>query len=315
MVGGARAQPFVTRFTNYGNAELQLRISPELYLKQLVVGGIDRVYEIGKQFRNEGIGRQHNPEFTSCEFYQAYGTLDDLMETTETLIAQLVRTVGTDAAQLGVSLDAPFRRVHVLDALEDALGGPLPDLEQPDALEQLKQRANKAGMDCTSVFSMSRMLDKLISHFVEPTCHEPTFLTYHPEIMSPLARSIVDDKGRTVSSRFELIIKGQEYANAYEELNDPQKQERRFALQFEVYDWIYCVLIYIITDNLQSHQNRNDDEAIVKSPNQTTSTAWHYSTGMPPTAGWGLGVDRLVALLCGTDSIKDVLHFPMTKGK
>ncbi|KAI9314585.1 hypothetical protein BX666DRAFT_2020175 [Dichotomocladium elegans] len=290
--GGANARPFMTR-ANALDMDMQLRIAPELYLKQLVIGGLDRVYEIGKQFRNEGIDANHNPEFTTCEFYQAYGNLESLMSDTETLLSVLADTI---QQQFGtcppdIRFDKPFRRINVIDHLESATRTSIAEiLESREAPQELASLCRGHGIHISGPLTEARLLDKLISRFVEPECHQPTFLYNHPLSLSPLAKDSVDDKGRRVAARFELFVEGKEIVNAYEELNDPKEQRRRFELQ--------------VLDREQG-----DLEAPI--PDTAYCEAMEY--GLPPTAGWGMGIDRVVQLLSGATHIREVLTFPVMR--
>ncbi|KAI8370478.1 lysyl-tRNA synthetase [Radiomyces spectabilis] len=292
--GGANARPFMTHAHALG-MDMQLRIAPELYLKQLVIGGMDRVYEIGKQFRNEGIDADHNPEFTTCEFYQAYGNLESLFKDTETMVSELVRHIrGSTTLTLdgGKSVDfsPPFRRINVLEYLEAKLNVSLDNLETQEAPQRLLELCKQHRIHVTGAITTSRILDKLISHFIEPQCTQPTFLFGHPLALSPLAKSAVDEKGRLVAARFELFVDGKEIVNAYEELNEPKEQRLRFEQQ--------------VRDRQQG-----DLEAPI--PDMAFCDALEY--GLPPTAGWGMGIDRVVQLLTGTNHIREVLAFPIMR--
>ncbi|RUS30284.1 hypothetical protein BC938DRAFT_479613 [Jimgerdemannia flammicorona] len=298
LAGGANARPFLTHANAMG-IDMYLRIAPELYLKQLVIGGLDRVYELGKQFRNEGVDADHNPEFTTCEFYQAYGNLETLIDITEGMVADMVHTVtgsyevpfshpGSDPVILNFS--GPFRRLDVVDELERKLGQPLPNLDKTESVDPLMALCHAHHVYVPEPHTVSRIVDKLISHFVEPECVQPTLLMGHPVVMSPLAKAIKDDKGRTVAGRFELFVAGKEIVNAYEELNDPEEQRARFAKQ-------------------QEDRDLGDPEA--QMPDHLFCDALEF--GLPPTAGWGMGVDRVVALLTGTHHIREVLAFPVMK--
>ncbi|RUP47056.1 lysyl-tRNA synthetase-like protein [Jimgerdemannia flammicorona] len=298
LAGGANARPFLTHANAMG-IDMYLRIAPELYLKQLVIGGLDRVYELGKQFRNEGVDADHNPEFTTCEFYQAYGNLETLIDITEGMVADMVHTVtgsyevpfshpGSDPVILNFS--GPFRRLDVVDELERKLGQPLPNLDKTESVDPLMALCHAHHVYVPEPHTVSRIVDKLISHFVEPECVQPTLLMGHPVVMSPLAKAIKDDKGRTVAGRFELFVAGKEIVNAYEELNDPEEQRARFAKQ-------------------QEDRDLGDPEA--QMPDHLFCDALEF--GLPPTAGWGMGVDRVVALLTGAHHIREVLAFPVMK--
>ncbi|GJJ73666.1 lysyl-tRNA synthetase, class II [Entomortierella parvispora] len=293
QAGGANAKPFVTH-ANALDMEMHLRVAPELYLKQLVIGGVDRVYELGKQFRNEGIDADHNPEFTTCEFYQAYTNLDGLFEITEDMLQELAQNVVgsttvshkiSETETVELSFAKPFRKINIMECLEEKLGS-LPDLEG-NPVEELLEICKKNRVFVSTPHTIPRIMDKLISHFIEPECTQPTFLWGHPIIMSPLAKDIKLTSGRTVAGRFELFVAGKEIVNAYEELNDPVQQRDRFTKQ-------------------QTDKENGDEEA--QPMDQAFCTALEY--GLPPTAGWGMGVDRVCQILTGSGHIRDVLAFP-----
>uniref|UniRef100_A0A2P2KDD8 Lysine--tRNA ligase n=1 Tax=Rhizophora mucronata TaxID=61149 RepID=A0A2P2KDD8_RHIMU len=299
IAGGAAARPFVTHH-NELNMRLYMRIAPELYLKQLIVGGHDRVYEIGKQFRNEGIDLTHNPEFTTCEFYMAYADYEDLMKLTEELLSGLVEELtggykikyhanGIDKDPIEIDFTPPFRRIDMIEELEKMAGLSIPkDLSSDEAKKYLSDACEKFEIKCPAPQTTARLLDKLVGHFLEETCVNPTFIINHPEIMSPLAKWHRSKPGLT--ERFELFINKRELCNAYTELNDPVVQRERFAEQ------------------LKDRQS-GDDEAMAL--DETFCTALEY--GLPPTGGWGLGIDRLAMLLTDSLNIKEVLFFPAMK--
>ncbi|GBG33136.1 Lysine--tRNA ligase [Hondaea fermentalgiana] len=333
--GGALARPFKTRAVALDNAEVSLRIAPELYLKQLVVGGIDRVFELGKVFRNEGVSAVHNPEFTTLELYQAFADYEDLMAMTEDLFANLDIQIGDDARAaaaigehlggdgLGLSsedLRGPFARLPVLEGLEDHYNlprGSFPDVNDETQVQQVGDalldllRRDDAGLtdvqrsDSHSVASNCKLVDTLIGRHLEPKCHRPTFLCDHPIAMSPLAKAHPDRPG--LSQRFELFVRGKEIVNAYTELNDPAEQLRRFQLQTQGRDALRP------QDRPGSSSGTttddDDDDEDVMPVDAAYCKALEY--GLPPTAGWGLGVDRLVMMLTGRSSIRDVIAFPM----
>ncbi|RKP14373.1 protein KARS-1, isoform c, partial [Piptocephalis cylindrospora] len=298
--GGANARPFLTEAVAYGGMGLSLRIAPELHLKQLVIGGLDRVYELGRQFRNEGVDTEHNPEFTTCEFYRAYTSIDELMDLTEEMLSTLAKEIREDMGSSSSSnsteemeiprFDRPFPRIHVIQALEQAIQVPLPSLEEGNetqAIEQLTRVAHAHNIALPHPPTLPRILDTLIGHFVEPQCVQPTFLYGHPVIMSPLAKQATMDG---VSSRFELFVRGVELVNAYEELNDPAEQRRRFHTQ---------------------DQDRVGGDKEIPEPDEAFCDALEY--GLPPTGGWGLGVDRLCAMFAGTKNMRETLSFPLMK--
>lgn len=299
IAGGATAKPFVTHH-NELDMNLFMRIAPELYLKMLIVGGLERVYELGRQFRNEGIDLTHNPEFTTCEFYWAYADVYDLMNVTEELISGLVKHVTggyetTFTTQSGetynVNWKAPWRRVEMIPALEKATGEKFPpgdQLHTQETNEFLKRLLKKTGVECSPPMTNARMLDKLVGEFIEETCINPTFITGHPQMMSPLAKYHRAIPG--LCERFEAFVCKKEIVNAYTELNDPFDQRLRFEEQAR-------------------QKDQGDDEAQLIDENFCTSLEY----GLPPTGGWGMGIDRLVMFLTDNYSIKEVLAFPFMK--
>ncbi|KAJ5090002.1 lysyl-tRNA synthetase [Penicillium argentinense] len=299
IAGGATAKPFIT-YHNDLQEEQYLRIAPELYLKMLIVGGLERVYELGRQFRNEGIDLTHNPEFTTCEFYWAYADMFDVMNLTEELVSGLVKHITggyetTFHTQTGetynVNWKAPWRRVEMIPALEEATGEKFPSGDQlhtKETNEFLQRVCKKMNVECTPPLTNARLLDTLVGEFIEETCINPTFITGHPEMMSPLAKYSRDKPG--LCERFEAFVCKKEICNAYTELNDPFTQRERFEEQAR-------------------QKDQGDDEAQLIDENFCTSLEY----GLPPTGGWGMGIDRLVMFLTDNYSIKEVLTFPMMK--
>ncbi|KAL2835248.1 hypothetical protein BDW59DRAFT_137389 [Aspergillus cavernicola] len=299
IAGGATAKPFVTHHNDL-DMNLFMRIAPELYLKMLIVGGLERVYEMGRQFRNEGIDLTHNPEFTTCEFYWAYADVHDVMDLTEELVSGLVKHITggyetTFHTQSGeeykVNWKAPWKRVEMIPALEEACGEKFPpgdQLHTAETGEFLKKMLKKTGVECSPPLTNARMLDKLVGEFIEETCVNPTFIAGHPQMMSPLAKYHRQNVG--LCERFEAFVCKKEICNAYTELNDPFDQRLRFEEQ--------------------AHQkDQGDDEAQLIDENFCTSLEY----GLPPTGGWGMGIDRLVMFLTDNYSIKEVLAFPFMK--
>ena len=286
--GGAEAEPFITHHNALG-MDLYLRIAPELYLKRLVVGGFERVFEINRSFRNEGISTQHNPEFTMLEFYQAYATFTDLMELTEQLLSTVALAV-TGSTTISyqddtIDLAGPWRRITLQKALVDIGGIDAALLKDKDALLNF---AAQSGIQTTKTGRLGKVITKLFDAVVEPKLIQPTYITGYPVEVSPLSRR--NDHEPEITDRFELFIGGREIANGFSELNDPVDQQERFSQQVE--------------SRAAGDQNAHlmDHDYI---------EALEY--GMPPTAGEGIGIDRLVMLLTDADSIREVILFPHMK--
>ena len=287
--GGASARPFITHF-NALNTDMYMRIATELYLKRLIVGGFEGVYEIGKNFRNEGMDKFHNPEFTCMELYVPYKDYNWMMSFTERLLETICIAVnGKDSVQIGdneVSFKAPFRRLPILDAIKEKTGFDLDGKSEDEirhiAVDELKME----GID--ESFGKGKLIDEIFGEFCEGTYIQPTFITDYPVEMSPLTKMHRSKPGLT--ERFELMVNGKELANAYSELNDPIDQEQRFIDQMKLAD-------------------KGDDEAMII--DQDFLRALQY--GMPPTSGIGIGIDRLVMLMTGKEFIQEVLLFPQMK--
>ena len=288
VAAGAHAKPFVTHH-NALDQQLYLRIATELYLKRLIIGGFDKVYEIGRVFRNEGIDQDHNPEFTLLESYEAYADYNDIMEMVEQMVSTIAIEVnGSTKVIIGedvIDFAPPWQRVSLREELEKRSGV---DLESYND-DALRQKAGEVGIDTKVLESRGRLIDKLLSTFVEPRLIQPTFVLDYPEEMSPLAKAKPDSPGYV--ERFEAFAFGMEIANSYSELNDPKIQRERFETQAQ---------IQRLYEN--EEVDRQDDDFL---------TAMEY--GMPPTGGLGIGIDRLVMLLAGQPSIRDVLLFPQMR--
>jgi len=288
IVGGATARPFKT-YHNALDMELYLRIAPELYLKRLVVGGFERVYEINRNFRNEGISTQHNPEFTMLEFYMAYATYEDLMNLTEELFVFLAMELNGDTkVQYGdykIDFTPPFKRYTMEEALKE-LGGV--DMKDLDDLEKCKKVAKSLDIQLKGFEGRGKIITEIFEKTVEDKLIQPTFITHFPVEVSPLARR--NSQNPEVTDRFELYIAGREIANAFSELNDPEDQKNRFLLQLE-------------------NKAKGDEEA--GEYDYDYIRALEY--GLPPTAGEGIGIDRLAMLFTNSHSIRDVILFPLLK--
>jgi lysyl-tRNA synthetase class 2 len=295
--GGAIARPFTTVATEFSDKQLALRIAPEIWLKRLVLGGLDRVFEIGPAFRNEGLDATHNPEFTTCEFYKSFADLVDLISMTEKMLSGLAKLVADlrkesygnlhelDAEQFA----APFKRIQFIPTLEERLGQELPDLSADDAQEKLFEIFTNHKITPPSSPTLPRLLDKLSSIYLEPECTAPTFIMHHPACLAPLSKSFFDTKTKQlVSARAELFIQNREIANMYEEENSPFEQRRKFVEQAKWKD-----------EENKAHVDESYLEAL----------EW----GLPPTGGWGCGIDRLCMLFSGATRISDVLAFGSLK--
>ncbi|AND78999.1 lysine--tRNA ligase [Streptococcus pantholopis] len=287
--GGAAAKPFVTHH-NAQNMDMVLRIATELHLKRLIVGGMERVYEIGRIFRNEGMDATHNPEFTSIEVYQAYADYHDIMDLTEGIVQHAAKTVKGDGPikyqGQEIKINEPFKRAHIVDLIKDVTGI---DFWQAMSFEQAKTLAEENNIPIEKHFtSVGQIINAFFEECVEPTLVQPTFVYGHPVEVSPLAKKNAEDPRFT--DRFELFIVTKEYANAFTELNDPIDQLKRFESQAQA-------------------KALGDEEAT--GIDYDFIEALEY--GMPPTGGLGIGIDRLVMLLTDTTTIRDVLLFPTMK--
>jgi lysyl-tRNA synthetase, class II len=286
--GGASARPFITHH-NALDMELYMRIAIELHLKRLIVGGLEKVYEIGRVFRNEGVSTRHNPEFTMIELYEAYADYLDIMELTENLIAHIAEEVlGSTTVTYGdyeVDLKPRWKRVHMVDAIKEAVGVDFwPEMSD----EEARELAKKHNVPVKDNMSYGHVVNEFFEHFVEEKLIQPTFIYGHPVAISPLAKKNPEDPRFT--DRFELFIVGREHANAFSELNDPIDQRERFEEQ------------------LKERAEGNDEAHMM---DEDFVEALEY--GMPPTGGLGIGIDRLVMLLTNSPSIRDVLLFPQMR--
>lgn len=289
IYGGANARPFTTHH-NALNQTLFLRIADELYLKRLIIGGIDRVYEIAKDFRNEGMDRNHNPEFTMLEFYWAYSDYEDCMNLVEDLIreaAKRVESLNVEWGDLKIDLSKPFHRRSFLDLLNEAAGYDLKEFDE----NKLRSICKEKNIDLEDNANLGQILDELMSELVEPKLIEPTFVVDYPKVISPLAKAHRNGDPRIVE-RFELFIGGAEIANSFSELNDPVDQRKRLEEQASLKD-------------LGDEEAQPIDEDFIQA----------MECGMPPTGGVGIGIDRLIMLLTGNRWIKDVILFPTLRSQ
>lgn len=287
IAGGASARPFITHF-NALNTDMYMRIATELYLKRLIVGGFEGVYEIGKNFRNEGMDRNHNPEFTCMELYVQYKDYNWMMAFTEKLLETICIAVNGSAEReidgQMISFKAPYRRLPILDAIKEKTGYDLNEKTE----DEIREICKKLDMEVDESMGKGKLIDEIFGEFCEGTFIQPTFITDYPVEMSPLTKMHRSKPGLT--ERFELMVNGKELANAYSELNDPIDQEERFKEQMKLAD-------------------KGDDEAMII--DQDFLRALQY--GMPPTSGIGIGIDRLVMLMTGKTFIQEVLFFPQMK--
>lgn len=287
--GGAAARPFVTHY-NALDHDFYLRVAPELYLKRLVVGGLEKVFELNRNFRNEGVSTRHNPEFTMLEFYQAYADYRDLMDSIEALLRELSDRVAANHSQAcnedAIRFDAPFERLSMRDAVlkyNDSVSQ-----QDIESLDGLSEAAARLGVKGEASWGYGKWLTELFEHTVEHRLESPTFVTDYPAEVSPLARR--RDDNPEVTERFELFVAGREIANGFSELNDAEDQAERFAAQADA-------------------KAAGDDEAMYYDADYVNALEY----GLPPTAGAGIGIDRLVMLLTGRSAIRDVLLFPQLR--
>lgn len=286
--GGASARPFITHH-NALDIPLYMRIAIELHLKRLIVGGLEKVYEIGRVFRNEGVSTRHNPEFTMIELYEAYADYKDIMSLTENLVAHIAQEVlGTTTIQYGeeqIDLKPEWKRIHMVDAVKEATGV---DFWEEVTVEQAREYAKEHEVEIKDSMTVGHIINEFFEQKIEETLIQPTFIYGHPVEISPLAKKNPEDPRFT--DRFELFIVGREHANAFTELNDPIDQRERFEAQ------------------LKEREAGNDEAHLM---DEDFVEALEY--GMPPTGGLGIGIDRLVMLLTNAPSIRDVLLFPQMR--
>ncbi len=288
--GGAAARPFITHH-NALNIDLYMRIAPELYLKRLIVGGFEKIYELAKVFRNEGIDIRHNPEFTLMELYQAYGNYETVMELTEYLVSGIAeRVLGTTKITYEgteIELKAPWKRISMNDAVKEATGI---DFLAFETVEQAREAAKSIHVEYQPGDGIGGILNRAFEEKVEETLIQPTFITGHPVEISPLAKRSPENP--MITERFEAFVYGRELANGFSELNDPVDQKGRFLDQVK-------------------QREAGDDEAHLMDSDYVTALEY----GLPPTGGLGIGIDRLVMFLTDSSSIRDVLFFPQMKPK
>lgn len=291
ILGGAAARPFITHH-NTLDQEFNLRIAPELPLKRLIVGGFEGVYEIGRMFRNEGMSTRHSPEYTMLEVYKAYSDMEGMMELTENLLSSVAsETLNTTEVKYGdkeISLKAPFKRIKMTDAIKEVVGV---DLENVESVEEaIKLAKEHEIVPAKHEESVGHIINLFFERYVEHTIVQPTFIYHYPIEISPLASKNLEDERFT--DRFELFIDGREYANAYTELNNPIDQQARFEHQLQ-------------------QKELGDKEATEMDLDYIEALEY----GMPPTGGMGLGIDRFVMLLTNSESIRDVILFPLMRNK
>ena len=289
IYGGANARPFTTHHNSL-DQKLYMRIADELYLKRLIIGGLDRVYEIGKDFRNEGMDRNHNPEFTMLEFYWAYADYEDCMDLVESLIRNVAKKIDTleiSFNNIHINLSKPFKKKKFSELLSDRLGINVNEISK----NKLKQICKVKQIEVKPDANVGQILDALMGELVEPTLTEPTFVIDYPKVISPLAKMHRSGNPNLVE-RFELFIGGDEFANSFSELNDPIDQRKRLEEQSSF-------------KKLGDKEAQNFDESFIQA----------MECGMPPTGGVGIGIDRLVMLLTGSTSIKDVILFPALRSE
>ncbi|WP_305926946.1 lysine--tRNA ligase [Bacillus mycoides] len=290
IAGGASARPFTTHH-NALDMELYMRIAIELHLKRLIVGGLEKVYEIGRVFRNEGVSTRHNPEFTMIELYEAYADYNDIMKLTENMVAHIAKKVlGTTTIQYGdyeINLEPEWTRLHMVDAIKQHSGA---DFWNPMSVEEARELAKEHNVEIKNTMEVGHIINEFFEQKVEDKLIQPTFIYGHPVEISPLAKK--NDEDPRFTDRFELFIVAREHANAFTELNDPIDQKERFEAQIK-------------------EREQGNDEAHMMDDDYIEALEY----GMPPTGGLGIGIDRLVMLLTNAPSIRDVLLFPAMRHK
>jgi len=290
IAGGASARPFTTHH-NALDMELYMRIAIELHLKRLIVGGLEKVYEIGRVFRNEGVSTRHNPEFTMIELYEAYADYNDIMKLTENMVAHITKKVlGTTTIQYGdyeINLEPEWTRLHMVDAIKQHSGA---DFWNPMSVEEARELAKEHNVEIKDTMEVGHIINEFFEQKVEDKLIQPTFIYGHPVEISPLAKK--NDEDPRFTDRFELFIVAREHANAFTELNDPIDQKERFEAQLK-------------------EREQGNDEAHMMDDDYIEALEY----GMPPTGGLGIGIDRLVMLLTNAPSIRDVLLFPAMRHK
>ncbi len=290
IAGGAVARPFVTHHNSLG-IDLYLRVAPELYLKRLLIGGLEKIYELNRSFRNEGVSTRHNPEFTMLEAYEAYADYEDTMSLVEELVREIARAIGGTQLEIegrAIDLDAPFRRITMFEAIAEASGVDLRALWDSDDDEGLRARVDEMGIYVDPTWSLGKLVMEVFEAVAEKVLLDPTFVTGFPKEVSPLAKDHRTIRGFTEHA--DLVLGGVEIAPVYSELNDPEEQRRRFVQQ-------------------GAARAAGDEEAAL--PDEEFLEALSY--GMPPAGGFGLGIDRLLVLLTGAGSIREVILFPTLK--
>ncbi|HDV4624633.1 TPA: lysine--tRNA ligase [Bacillus anthracis] len=290
IAGGASARPFITHH-NALDMELYMRIAIELHLKRLIVGGLEKVYEIGRVFRNEGVSTRHNPEFTMIELYEAYADYKDIMKLTENMVAHIAKQVlGTTTIQYGdyeINLEPEWTRLHMVDAIKEHSGA---DFWNPMSVEEARELAKEHNVEIKDTMEVGHIINEFFEQKVEDKLIQPTFIYGHPVEISPLAKK--NDEDPRFTDRFELFIVAREHANAFTELNDPIDQKERFEAQLK-------------------EREQGNDEAHMMDDDYIEALEY----GMPPTGGLGIGIDRLVMLLTNAPSTRDVLLFPAMRHK